>query len=444
MSVITRLHRLTGENKPEEEQQKRHGRDRDEVVSDLKRRIEAIMSRRPAGPSPRVTADERLFDDGPPRELAEVIRGEVVLNDYGSCFVADDVLGESARHGARSIADMKDVDMNHLALLARDGRLAEMDPAGALFLDTETTGLAGGTGTTAFLVGLGWFDGSSLVTRQIFLRDFSDEGAALEVLYQALRERTFLVTFNGKAFDIGLLATRFIMSRRENPFDGIPHLDLLFPSRRLLGHRLDNCRLCTLEEKILDLRRNGDIPGFEIPGRYFEWLRRRDGRLMEDVFEHNRIDVVSMAALSAHLADLVQGDLRSRRVVQEDLLAAARLRLDRGDQGGGLRILEHLLAEEPGETALEAAKDLSLIHKRAGNWREAKILWERIIVERPADLFALQELAKWYEHHARDYERALDLVDQALAEHGSRNPFSRQALSHRRKRLLRRCVAGKP
>lgn len=442
MSVITRLHRLTGEDKPEKGSKERHDRDRGEVVSDLKRRIEAIMSRRPAGPF-RAAAEERFFDEGGIRDLPEVIRGEVVMNDHGSCFVADGALEGKALHGARSVADMRGVDMNHLALLARDERLAGMDPAGALFLDTETTGLAGGTGTTAFLIGLGWFEGSSLVTRQIFLRDFSDEGAALAVLHQALRERTFLVTFNGKAFDVGLLATRFIMNRQENPFDGIPHLDLLFPSRRLLGHRLENCRLCTLEEQVLDLRRSGDIPGFEIPGRYFEWLRRRDGRLMEDVFEHNRIDVVSMAALSAHLADLVQGDPRNRRAVQEDLLAAARLRLDRGDRAGGRRILEHLLGEEPRETALEAAKDLSLIHKRGGDWLKARALWERILTDRPGDPFALEELAKWWEHHARDYERALELVEQALAESGGRNSIRRQALAHRRKRLLRRCRTGK-
>lgn len=442
MSVITRLHRLTGENGPAKKGKNGRGGNRDRVVNDLRRRIEAIMSRRPAGP-PGAAPEERFSDEGGRRDLSEVVRGEVVLNDHGSCFVAHGALEGRVRHGARSVADMRGVDMNHLALLARDDRLAGMDADGALFLDTETTGLSVGTGTTAFLIGLGWFEGSSLVTRQIFLRDFSDEGAALAVLHQALRERTFLVTFNGKAFDIGLLATRFIMNRRENPFDGIPHLDLLFPSRRLLGHRLENCRLCTLEEQVLELRRSGDIPGFEIPGRYFEWLRRRDGRLMEDVFEHNRIDVVSMAALAAHLADLVREDPGNRRAVREDLLAAARLRLDRGDPAGGRRILEHLLDEERGETALEAAKALSLVHKRGGDWLAARDLWERILTDRPGDCFALEELAKWCEHHARDYGRALEMVERALAENARLNPFRRQALEHRRKRLLRRCGTGK-
>ncbi|MCK9229182.1 MAG: ribonuclease H-like domain-containing protein [Syntrophales bacterium] len=441
MSVITRLHRLTGENAPEKKPGTDHGRDRDRTMNGLRRRVEAIMSRRPAG-RPAAPVRDRLFDESDARDLAEVIRGEVVRNDHGSCFVVDDSLEESVRHGALSVADMRGVDMKQIALLAHDDSLADMDPAGALFLDTETTGLAGGTGTTAFLIGLGWFEGSSLVTRQIFLRDFDEEGAALAELSRALRKRSFLVTFNGKAFDVGLLVTRCIMNRRENPFEGIPHLDLLFPSRRLLGHRLENCRLCTLEEQVLDLRRSGDIPGFEIPGRYFEWLRRRDGRLMEDVFEHNRVDVVSMAALSAHLADIVREDPRNRRTVHEDLLAAARLRLDRGDPAGGRRILEHLLGEESGETTLEAARALSLIHRRAGNWREARALWEQILAEQPGDLFALQELAKWYEHHARDYEQALDLVERALAETTGLNPLRRQSLVHRRKRLLRRSGAA--
>ncbi len=439
MTVIDRLKRLTGEDaKPGHRKPSEHT-ERDALVSDLRRRIDAIMERRPqkADPPP-----ERVFPEGRARDIAEVIDGSLLENDRGACFVSDGVLPGEEQYGKTTVAEMTRFAMDHLALLARDQRLADLDPAGALFLDTETTGLSGGTGTTAFLIGLGWFEEASMVTRQIFLRDFSDEAAGLSLLREIVGEKGFLVTFNGKAFDVGLLSARFVMNRIADPFGDIPHLDLLFPSRRLLGHRLDNCRLGTLEEEILAFRRHGDVPGYEIPARYFEWLRRRDGELMRDVFEHNRLDLVSMAALAAHLADLVDVDRRDSCQIEEDLLAAARMRLHRGDERGGQRMLEFILNDVPphraGTATRDAAKELSLIHKRRGEWDQARTLWERMAGQWPEDLFALEELAKWCEHRTRDYGGALELVERALERHGVA-PEERQALLHRRGRLLRRC-----
>ncbi|OPL16092.1 MAG: hypothetical protein AVO39_06495 [delta proteobacterium MLS_D] len=439
MNVTDRLKRITGEAQNPAGGKPSVDAKRAAVVSDLRRRIDAIMERRPqrAEPSP-----ERVFPEGRARDIVEVIDGLLLENDRGACFVSDGVLLGKEQYGKTTVAEMTRFVMDHLALLARDQRLAGFDPADALFLDTETTGLSGGTGTTAFLIGLGWFEGSSMITRQIFLRDFSDEAAGLSLLREIVGEKGFLVTFNGKAFDVGLLSTRFVMNRIVDPFGDVPHLDLLFPSRRLLGHRLDNCRLGTLEEEILTFRRHGDVPGYEIPARYFEWLRRRDGELMRDVFEHNRLDLVSMAALAAHLSDLVDADRRDSREIEEDLLAAARLRLHRGDERGGQRMLEFIIndgsAGRTGTTVREAARELSLIHKRRGEWDEARGLWERMALQWPGDLFALEELAKWCEHRARDYGGAIELVERALDRDGMTQE-ERSALLHRRARLLRRC-----
>ncbi len=430
MTVINRLKRLTGE------EQKRPAAD-PAVVGELRRRIEEIMERRPRSPSAGCAAGA-VPVGVPGRELSEVIEGFLVENDRGACFVSDGAMKSTARHGRMSVADMVDFSMDQLALLAKDRRLADLDAAGALFLDTETTGLSGGTGTTAFLIGLGWFEGSSLVTRQIFLRDFADEAAALAVLMEAVRDKKFLVTFNGKAFDVNLLATRFVMNRLEDALSGMPHLDLLFPSRRLLGHRLENCRLGTLEEEVLSFRRRDDVPGYEIPGRYFEWLRRRDGELVRGIFEHNRFDLVSMAALVVHLAELVDADSRRGRQPGDDLLAAARLRIDREDVSGARRILEFLVNSDEESTLRAAAELLSLLYRREGKWGKAVALWERMISDNPGDVFAVQELAKWYEHRRADYEAARALVDQALNS-GRPDSVQREALLYRRDRLCRRC-----
>ena len=241
--------------------------------------------------------------------LEELVSGTEETNDAGVFFCAHRLAGGSspARTSAAS-RDLAPLDMGRLAVLANDPALRGLDYRRALFLDTETTGLAGGTGTVAFLIGLGWFEGDGFVTQQLFARDYAEERATLLHLRERLAGREFLVSFNGKAFDANLLATRFIMNRLPDPLSGLPHLDLLHPARRLLSHRLADRRLSALETSILGFEREGDIPGSEIPQRYFDWLRRRDGRLMADVFEHNRLDILSLAALAAHLVELIDPD----------------------------------------------------------------------------------------------------------------------------------------
>ena len=181
----------------------------------------------------------------------------------------------------------------------------------------------GGTGTFPFLIGLGWFEAGSFVTCQLFARDFSEEGAMLRYLSELASGKQFLVTFNGRAYDLNLLATRFILNRCRDTLSAMPHIDLLHPSRRILAHRLENARLSTIETHVLGVERDGDVPGFEIPQRYFDWLRQRDGRLLEDVFTHNRLDVVSMASLLKYLTDLVEDSQEMEHSHHGDLLKLA-------------------------------------------------------------------------------------------------------------------------
>ena len=430
MSVLSRLQRLTGEGG------KDSGQTRAEEISRLRERVDAILSRRPEGTRP---ASPPGRGRGVP--LEELVPGQEAANEAGSFFAAHHLSAGSARHGARCIRDLAPLDMGRLAVLANEPALRGLDYGRALFLDTETTGLAGGTGTVAFLIGLGWFEGGGFVTRQLFARDYAEERATLISLRELCRGREFLVSFNGKAFDAGLLAARFIMNRMPNPLAGLPHLDLLHPARRLLSHRLSDRRLGALEASILGFEREGDIPGSEIPQRYFDWLRRRDGRLMADVFMHNRLDILSLAALAAHLAELIDPEGAADRRHPGDLLAAARLFLARECPGEAVHLLEPLCGCACPQTSREAGRELSLLYRRRNQWPEAVAIWQEMVRRNGEELFALVELAKWCEHKRRDFRQALELTQRACA--CRLTPEERADLDRRRERLERK-LAGPP
>jgi uncharacterized protein YprB with RNaseH-like and TPR domain len=433
MSVITRLQRLTGEGDTGGGKNPGDG-SRAEEIHALRERIDAVLSRRPEGRREETSPAAR----GRGVPLEDLVPGGEITNEAGAFFCAEHMTGGSARHGRFCIRDLAPLDTDRLAVLANEPALRRLDYRRALFLDTETTGLAGGTGTVAFLIGLGWFEGDGFVTRQLFARDYAEERAALTCMQELLRDRQFLVSFNGKAFDINLLAARFIMNRLPDPLAGLPHLDLLHPARRLLSHRLSDRRLGSLEAALLGFEREGDIPGSEIPQRYFDWLRRRDGRLMADIFEHNRLDILSLAALAAHLTELIDPAGQDSRCHPGDRLAAARLFLARDHHGEAVRLLVPLVQGSCPEVAREAGRELSLHFKRRDQWPAAVEIWEEMVRCDGADLFALVELAKWCEHRRRDFTRALELTECACACVENLTPDDLAGLNRRRERLERK------
>lgn len=428
MSTIKRLQRLTGEDSPKQKKSPRA-----DEISELRRRIEAITSRRPMGTQKPASSpyENRL-------PLEDVIRGEEVANAFGKFFIVHGHHAGSSKHGSRSIREMSALDMKAAAILANNADIASFGCKDALYLDTETTGLAGGTGTFAFLIGLGWFEDDTFRTQQLFARDFSEERACLYFLLEIAQEKSFLVTYNGKTFDVGLLSTRFILNRLPDGLTAMPNLDLLHPARRLFGHRLENNRLSTMERDIIGFHRYGDIPGSEIPQRYFEWLRHRDPRLLADIFEHNRLDVISMAALSVYLAEMLGSKPDILTKEHADLLAASRLLVDRGDSSGAQTILEALIKADDAHAAFEARKSLSLIHKRHGRWKDAIQTWEAMLLYNPSDFFAVEEMAKYLEHRRRDFKKAIDIINEALILPHSRTTLERDALVYRLRRLKSR------
>jgi hypothetical protein len=426
MSLKDRIDRLTGDTpKPVQADPKQ------ERISDLRKRIEEVMNRREHIASAVVSQPR-----GAAIPLESVVEGEEIETEHGRFFCSRSTLAGSDSHGHSRVCDLACLSMDTAAFLAGSQALRGFSLEDGLFLDTETTGLAGGTGTFPFLIGLGWFEKGSFVTSQLFARDFSEERSMLACLNGLASAKRFLVTFNGRAYDLNLLSSRYILNRSQDMLLGMPHIDLLHPGRRMFAHRLENARLVTIEAQVLGVRREDDVPGYEIPQRYFDWLKRRDGRVMEDVFRHNRLDIVSMASLLKYLAGLVEGGHEMPDAHPGDLLCAARLHHDRGDLAAARRMLEPLKECTQPDIALNARKSLSLIHKRSLQWEDAVILWKDIIAMHPHDVFAVEELAKWYEHHTRELGLAIEVVQRVLDEARHLGVAERQSLEHRMKRLL--------
>src|SRR6185312_2978496 len=215
----------------------------------------------------------RIETARPPRPAAEpvehVVDGELLDTGQGSVVVVRREYPLSHRHGGHPLGDVLDAPLSLLAQFARvDGEIG--DAGGLLFLDTETTGLAGGTGTYAFLVGAALIEDGRVVVHQYFMRDFDEEPALLAALEPLLTRASAVVTYNGAGFDLPLLETRFVLGRRRWPAS-LPHLDLLKPARRVWTGWLSDCRLATLESTVLGLAREDDVPGAFIPLIYFDY-----------------------------------------------------------------------------------------------------------------------------------------------------------------------------
>ncbi len=432
MSLKDRLSRLVNEtDKPSKTDAEPAG------ISELRKKIDNVMNRRERIVPPRVPGVRRGA-----APLDAVITGEEARTPSGNFFMSRCALSANDAHGHCRIGELACPSMAAAAFLTGHQSLNGLSITGGLFLDTETTGLAGGTGTFPFLIGLGWFETDSFVTCQLFARDFSEERAMLTYLSELASGKDFLVTFNGKTFDLNLLATRFILNRCRDTLSTLPHIDLLHPSRRMLAHRLENARLSTIEAEVLGVRRDGDVPGFEIPQRYFDWLHHRDGRLLEDVFLHNKLDVISMASLLKYLADLVEGSEAMTHGHHGDLLKLAALIHERGDSERAGRLLEALVLSHRPEVATGARRFLSLIHKKAHRWEEAAKLWQHLLASNSRDVFAVEELAKFYEHHTREPEKALEIVQNLLSDAKHLNNAERIALEHRFQRLAHKVAAG--
>ncbi len=319
-------------------------------------------------------------------------------------------------------------DPNPLADLDLTGYFAPSDssPGDWLFFDTETTGLSGGAGNTAFLIGTGRVREDRFITTQYFLRDYPGEPLMLDLLKKEFGNTGLFISYNGKSYDTPLLQTRFLMNRM--PFQFGAQLDLLYPVRKLYKRTLPNCRLGTAETFLLANPRQGDIPGADIPEIWFSFLKDSNPAPLLQVFKHNYLDIIRMAELLVFLEEAVRGNQKGNPY--RDKFALGRFLLERGD----IRGLEYMeSAVRRGDPRAETF--LSVHWKRQGEWEKASSLWSAILQKRPG-LYAGVEMAKYLEHRERDYTGALRLVEQLLRDLPIRNPEKRAELQHRRNRLI--------
>ena len=312
-----------------------------------------------------------------------------------------------------------------------------------LFLDTETTGLSGGTGTVAFLVGLAWREAEGLALVQYFLCDFNQESALLWAVGQCVREAGVLVSYNGRSFDWPLLQTRLVMRRTEWPSP--PHLDLLTLARRIFRPRLPDCALQTIEQAVLDLHRADDLPGSLIPGRYFAWLRDGDPHVLDPVFIHNRQDVLSMALLLPRFEAVLRG---SDDLHPLDRFGRARFLEARGFHVEAIHEYRRLWRHRApgGAQVIGGALGLRLARllRRQGRWEEARSVLEECWRTQSYPYLVAIELAKLLEHQAGDLNAARRIVSDALrllAVAVVPNPQWRGDLERRQRRLDRRLGA---
>ena len=367
--------------------------------------------------------------------------GDVVATDHGPTWVARRTYPQAHVHGAYRLGELAALPADALALLDAE---ADLGPRPA-FLDTETTGLAGGAGTLVFLTGVGVWTGESVELHQVFLRDPDEESAAMAHLDALLADVTGLVTFNGRAFDLPLLKTRFVLQRRPARWCALPHLDLLTVARRLWRDHLASRRLGHLEEAILDVHRTADdMPGWMIPAAYRRYLRTGATGEIRRIFYHNEIDILSLVTLLTHTGRLV--------AAPEAIEPAA------GEWAGLGRVYETADQIERAEAAWRCAldadtlpddvaarlwRDLGLRPKRAAQWKAALEIWRQWAKRQPHAVEPLVECAKYYEWQVKELEKALAATQRALARvetwpQGRQRWRALAELRHREERLERK------
>ena len=282
------------------------------------------------------------------------------------------------------------------------------DPRRILYLDTETTGLMG-SGTVAFLVGLGYLTDSGCEVHQFLMRDYDEEPYLLRHVEEGLRRFDMICTFNGAAFDIPLLEGRFLMNRMRGDCLQKPHLDLLHAARRIWKPRLKRCNLGRLEEMILGKPRSEDLPGSQVPQRYFEYLKTKQDYLLQDILDHNAQDIATLCVLLTRMAEMYEHP--ESIPFSQDVYAMGRA-LEKFHHPEDARKCFRLAIR--GKTAADASAALAHSYRRAGDREQAAKIWRQMIASGRGGVQPYIELAKYQEHVLRDYRGALETTERAI------------------------------
>ncbi|MCU7882669.1 MAG: ribonuclease H-like domain-containing protein [Candidatus Thiodiazotropha sp. (ex Lucinoma annulata)] len=270
-----------------------------------------------------------------------------------------------------------------------------------VYIDTETTGLSGGSGTLAFLVGMAVLDETAILLTQFLITRFAAETFMLTVFAQSLTGDDRLVSYNGKSYDLPLLVTRYRMHSLSHPLEQLPHVDLLHPTRRLFRRQWPDCRLTTLEKNLLGFKRSNDLPGAEAPAAWFSYIRHGQGENLIKVVTHNQQDILSLAAAHTRLSQAIEQPQR----YQADCCAIARWLSETDEQGA-----RQLLARSSASLSDDAKRLQAQLARRHGDWSQAIEIWQALAVRGCSD--SVERLAKYHEHINKDLHVAKHYCEQ--------------------------------
>ena len=405
-------------------------KERLEKISQLQERINKITA------PPKKNSGKRTKENG--ASIDVILSGSFINTPFGESFVTENAFPFDYVCGEVILSRIFEFPIHHLSQIIEDKRTGKMDFRKTVFLDTETTGLAGGAGTFAFLVGLGYFTEDKFYIRQYFMRDFDEEPALLFALNEWLEKFENVVTYNGKSFDLPLMESRFIMSGMKINLENPLHLDLLYPVRRIWKKRLESCSLSTVERDILGVNRENDVPGYLVPEIYFRYLKTKDAREIKGVFDHNLQDILSLVVLTAKINDFFREPLNENDCHPSDIFSLGRIYDTKKNYVKSTFYYNEALKQNlSGEDVLETLKHVSFAYKRQEKWAEAEKAWKEVIVKSQEFIYyPYEELAKYYEHRLKDYRKAEAVVKEALDRVES--SFLREKLKYRLKRIIKR------
>ena len=421
-------------------------RDRLEQIESLKRKVQQINGSH----NQRSTFSK---EGSRKPSVSEIVPGNTIETPHGGCFYTERIITRDTSFGENTLPDLQHYLTSglHLWLPQFQMRDEEFKLDEMLFFDTETTGLAGGSGTYIFLLGLGFFNGENFHVRQYFMSDYHEEEALLWAVNQLFGQGfKILVTYNGKSYDFPLLQTRFIMTRQPFRLNTSYHLDLLFPTRRLWRRRLQDCTLQNIERKVLKVRRSGDIPGFLIPQVYFRYLLDKDARPLKPIFTHNQQDIISLVLLAIRIGQILEDPLEKGKTAL-DLCSIGKIFEGHKDFQYSSKCYEEALKYDlSDEEAVEILKLCAFAYKKQQEYNKAETAWRDIIsLSRDFLLYPYEELAKYYEHQKKDYVRAENIIEEALQRLNRENiSWSikdewRKALHYRLVRIKKKQETGK-
>ena len=403
-------------------------------IAKIDRKYAAPDSAAPA-PSPRAPRPDKYF-------VEEWLNGREVETDHGRHYEIDKLFERHRRHGSVGIQDLEGLPCDLLHPIS-NGQIQSVPPRKWAFLDTETTGLAGGAGTYAFLIGVGSITEKGFLVRQFFMREFAEETSLLLALSDYLKNFDVLITYNGKTYDQPLLETRYRMARTRPPFAAVEHLDLLFGARRLWKLRFDSCRLVDLENQILGVERQGDLPGEMIPYVYFEYLRTREAFKLVPILHHNQIDILTLACLTAIVPWAFHDPEKARFSHGADMVGLARWWRQAENLENALGLFRQAVRRSlPEELLARTLWDIAALEKKLGREVAAlPVLTELAGYCNPFRGAALEELAKYYERRERNYALALEMTRAALGYRQGHE--SSEALQRRAARLEKKLAGPK-